>query len=195
LIEAERLVLDLIVLEITIPELIGIEAARQLLKKLIGNAAGFIFIRRFILREQRAAARILIADNHRLLADACKSMLEPDFAVVGIVTDGRDLIDAARALKPDIIILNTSMPRLNGLDAGEQIKRKLPATKLVFLTASLKADIVAEVFRRGASACVPMQAAGEELVIAIRKANRGESYLSPLIATDNQAGHLVPSFL
>jgi DNA-binding NarL/FixJ family response regulator len=82
-------------------------------------------------------------------------MLEPDFAIVGIVTDGRDLIDEARALKPDIIILNTSMPRLNGLDAGEQIKRKLPATKLVFLTASLKADIVAEVFRRGASACVP----------------------------------------
>jgi DNA-binding NarL/FixJ family response regulator len=136
------------------------------------------------VREQRAAARILIADNHRLLADACKSMLEPDFAIVGIVTDGRDLIDAAPALKPDIIILNTSMPRLNGLDAGEQIKRKLPAIKLVFLTASLKADIVAEVFRRGASACVPMQAAGEELVIAIRKVNRGESYLSPLIATD-----------
>jgi DNA-binding NarL/FixJ family response regulator len=70
------------------------------------------------VREQRAAARILIADNHRLLADACKSMLEPDFAIVGIVTDGRDLIDAARTLKPDIIILNTSMPRLNGLDFG-----------------------------------------------------------------------------
>jgi CheY-like chemotaxis protein len=75
LIEAERLVPDLIVLEITIPELIGIEAARQLLKKLIGNAAGFIFIRRFILREQRAAARILIADNHRMHARACWSRI------------------------------------------------------------------------------------------------------------------------
>jgi DNA-binding NarL/FixJ family response regulator len=136
------------------------------------------------VREQRPAARILIADDHRLLADACKSMLEPEFAIVGIVTNGSDLTDAASALKPDIVILDASLPPLNGLDAGAQIKRQMPAAKLVFLTKDSRVDVTAEAFRRGASACVPMQAAGEELVIAIRKVNRGESYLSPLIARD-----------
>lgn len=136
------------------------------------------------MREQRPAARILIADDHRLLADACKSMLEPEFAIVGIVTNGIDLMDAASALNPDIVILDASLPPLNGLDAGAQIKRQMPAAKLVFLTKDSRPDVTAEAFRKGASACVPMQAAGEELVIAIRKVNRGESYLSPLIARD-----------
>jgi DNA-binding NarL/FixJ family response regulator len=86
------------------------------------------------MREQRPAARILIADDHRLLADACKSMLEPEFTIVGIVTSGIDLMDAASALNPDIVILDASLPPLNGLDAGAQIKRQMPATKLVFLT-------------------------------------------------------------
>ena len=111
-------------------------------------------------------------------------MLEPEFAIVGIVTNGYDLMDAASALKPDIVIVDSSLPPLNGLDAGAQVKRKLPAAKLVFLTEDLSAEVTAEVFRRGASACVPMQAAGQELVIAIRKVNRGESYLSTLIARD-----------
>ncbi len=136
------------------------------------------------MREQRPVARILIADDHRLLADACKSMLEPEFAIVGIVTNGSDLMDAASALNPDIVILDASLPPLNGLDSCEQIKRQIPAAKLVFLTKDPRADVTAEAFRRGASACVPMQAAGEKLVIAIRKASRGESYLSPLFARD-----------
>jgi DNA-binding NarL/FixJ family response regulator len=139
------------------------------------------------LREQRPTARILIADDHRLLADACKSMLEPEFAIVGIVTNGSDLMDAASVLKPDIVIVDSGLPPLNRLDAGAQIKCKLPAVKLVFLTKDLRADVTAEAFRRGASGCVPMQAAGEELVVAIRKVNRGESYLSPLIARDTVA--------
>jgi DNA-binding NarL/FixJ family response regulator len=71
------------------------------------------------LRAQRAAARILIADDHQLLADACKSMLEPEFSVVGSVTDGCDLADAVDAFKPDIVLLDIYMPNLNGLDAGE----------------------------------------------------------------------------
>ena len=126
------------------------------------------------MREQRPAARILIADDHQLLADACKSLLEPEFSVVGIVTDGRNVADAVAELKPDIIILDIYMPRLNGLDAGEQVKQKTPGIKLIFLTMTLAADVAAEAFRRGASGYVLKQSAGEELLLAVRKVNRGE---------------------
>lgn len=136
------------------------------------------------MREQRPAARILIADDHQLLADACKSLLEPEFAVVGIVTDGRHLAEAVAKLNPDIIILDIYMPQLNGLDAGEQVKKKTPKIKLVFLTMTLAADVAAEAFRRGASGYVVKQSAGDELLLAVRKVNRGGSYLSPLIAKE-----------
>jgi DNA-binding NarL/FixJ family response regulator len=133
---------------------------------------------------QRPVARILIADDHRLFADACTGILEPEFAVVGIVVDGRNLLDTALTLKPDVILLDISMPRLNGLDAGEQIKRKMPATRLIFLTMSMSPEVVADAFRRGASAYVTKQSAGVELPLAIRKVMRGESYLSPLVARE-----------
>lgn len=136
------------------------------------------------MREQKPAARILIADDHQLLADACKSLLEPEFQVVGIVADGRCLMTAAAELKPDIIILDIYMPHLNGLDAGEQIHHKMPSVKLVFLTMTMEADVAAEAFRRGASAYVLKQSAGDELLLAIRKVNQGASYLSPLIAKE-----------
>jgi DNA-binding NarL/FixJ family response regulator len=136
------------------------------------------------VKEQRPAARILIADDHQLIADACKSLLEPEFSVVGIVTDGRLIVDAVAELKPDIIILDIYMPRLNGLDAGEQVKQKTPKVKLVFLTMTLAADVAAEAFRRGGSGYVLKQSAGTELLLAVRRVNRGESYLSPLIAKE-----------
>ncbi len=134
--------------------------------------------------ERKPAARLLIADDHKLLAEACKSVLEPEFEVVGIVTDGRALLKAAAELKPDVIILDIAMPHLNGLDAGEQIKHKWPSIKLVFLTMNLTADVAAEAFRRGASAYVLKHSAAEELVTAINKVVHGESYLSPLIARE-----------
>jgi DNA-binding NarL/FixJ family response regulator len=136
------------------------------------------------MREPRPAARILIADDHQLLADACKNLLEPEFLVVGVVTDGRDLADAVAAYKPDIVLLDIYMPLLNGLDAGEQVKKKYRGIKLIFLTMTLAADIAAEAFRRGASGYVLKQSAGAELLVAVRKVNRGESYLSPLIAKE-----------
>jgi DNA-binding NarL/FixJ family response regulator len=110
--------------------------------------------------------------------------LEPEFLVVGIVTDGRDLVNATAEFKPDIILLDIYMPRLNGLDAGEQIKKTNPRIKLVFLTMTMEADMAAEAFRRGASGYVLKQSAGTELLLAIRKVDRGESYLSPLIAKE-----------
>jgi len=136
------------------------------------------------MREPRPSARILIADDHQLLAEACKSLLEPEFLVVGVVTDGRDLADAVAAYKPDIVLLDIYMPLLNGLDAGEQVKKKCRGIKLIFLTMTLAADIAAEAFRRGASGYVLKQSASTELLLAVRKVNRGESYLSPLIAKE-----------
>jgi DNA-binding NarL/FixJ family response regulator len=136
------------------------------------------------LREQRPASRILIVDDHQLMADACKNLLEPEFLVVGIVMDGLHLADAVTELKPNIILLDIYMPHLNGLDAGEQIKKKNPGIKLIFLTMTLAADIAAEAFRRGASGYALKQSAGTELLHAVRKVNRGESYLSPLVAKE-----------
>lgn len=136
------------------------------------------------MREQKPSARILIADDHRLLADACKSLLEPEFQVVGIVADGRCMVDSAIELKPDIIILDISMPHLNGLDAGAQVKQKSPGIKLVFLTMNMEAAIAAEAFRRGGSAYVLKQSAADELLTAVRKVKQGLSYLSPLIAQE-----------
>jgi DNA-binding NarL/FixJ family response regulator len=133
---------------------------------------------------RKPLARLIIADDHRLLADACRNLLEPEFEVVDIVTDGRNLVQSALRLKPDVIILDIAMPRLNGLDAGEQIKNKLPATKLLFLTMNSSTDMAAEAFRRGAAAYVLKHSAAEDLLVALRKVVQGESYLSPLIARE-----------
>jgi DNA-binding NarL/FixJ family response regulator len=133
---------------------------------------------------RKPAARLLIADDHQVLADAIKSVLEPEFEVLAVVTDGRSLVKSAIATRPDVVILDISMPQLNGLDAAEQIKDKLPLVKLVFLTMNSSAEVAAEAFRRGASAFVLKQSAADELLAAVRKVVRGESYLSPLIARE-----------
>jgi len=135
----------------------------------------------------KPAARLLIADDHKILADLCKQMLEPEFEVIDVVTDGRSLLLAAAESKPDIIIVDINMPQLNGLDAGEQIKKKLPRTKLVYLTMNMSAEIAAEAFRRGASAFVLKQSAAEELRRAIYDVLKGQTYLSPLIAGETVA--------
>jgi DNA-binding NarL/FixJ family response regulator len=134
--------------------------------------------------ENRHRARVLIADDHKLVAEACKGLLEPEFDVVGTVSDGRALLQAAAELRPDVVILDISMPQLNGLDAGEQIKQKSRGTKLIFLTMMLGPDVAAEAFRRGASGYVLKHCNAEELVIAVRRVLKGESYLSPAITKD-----------
>src|SRR3954468_12207649 len=128
--------------------------------------------------------RILIADDHLFIAEACKNLLEPEFDVVGIVADGHALIQAAADLRPHLAIVDIAMPQLNGLDAGEQIKKAHPATKLIFLTMTLAADVAAEAFRRGASGYVVKHSSAEELLVAVRRVLRGESYLSPLITKE-----------
>jgi DNA-binding NarL/FixJ family response regulator len=134
--------------------------------------------------ENRHRARILIADDHVLVAEACKSLLEPEFDIVGMVADGRALLQAASELRPDVVILDISMPQLNGLDAGEQVKQKNRATKLIYLTMIQGPDVAAEAFRRGASGYVLKHCSAEELIVAVRRVLRGDSYLSPLITRD-----------
>lgn len=125
--------------------------------------------------------RILIADDHPMVADSCRNLLEPEYEVVGKVADGRALVLAAARLRPDLILLDISMPLLNGLDAGQQIKQLLPAVKLVYLTMNLDRDLAVEAFRRGASAYLLKTCAASELVTAIREVLNDRSYLSPSI--------------
>ncbi len=134
--------------------------------------------------------RLLIADTHILFAEACQHMLEPEFDVVGIVTDGRAAIEAAVALKPNIVILEVSLPYLNGLEAAAQIKHRLRYIRLIFTTANLDPEVAAEAFRQGSSGYVPKQSRSEDLVTAIRTVARGHSYLSSLIARETIA-HLL----
>jgi DNA-binding NarL/FixJ family response regulator len=127
---------------------------------------------------------LLIADDHTLLAEACKTFLEPEFEVVGIADNGRTLLHLVNDLKPDVVVLDIAMPQLNGLDAADQIKQMLPTTKLVFVTMNMSAEVAAEAFRRGASGYVVKSAGAEELVTAIRRSLKSESYLSPVITKE-----------
>ena len=129
-------------------------------------------------------SRVLIADDHNLVAELCKRLLENDFDVVGSVTDGRALVRAASELKPDVIVLDIAMPVLNGLDAGRQIKKILPAVKLVFLTMNPDADVAAEAFTRGASGYLLKTCAAAEMVQAVHQVLRGKTYLCKALSRD-----------
>ena len=126
--------------------------------------------------------RILLADDHTMLLDAFRRLLEPTCDVVGAVPDGRALLEAAPRLKPDIIVADISMPLLNGLDACRQLQPRLPQTRWVFLTVNEDPDVAVEVFRLGGLGYLLKSSAASELFLAIPKAMRGEPYLTPLIA-------------
>src|SRR5579864_8100736 len=114
-------------------------------------------------------SRILIADDHDLVAELCKRLLETEFDVVGVVTDGRALVRAAGELKPDVIIVDIAMPILNGLDAGRQVKEMLPTVKVVYLTMNPDPEVAAEAFARGASGYLLKTCAAAEMVQAVRE--------------------------
>jgi len=129
-------------------------------------------------------SRILIADDHTLVAELCKRLLEKEFDVVGVVSDGRALLRAASELKPDVILVDVAMPILNGLDAGRQVKEMLPSVKLVYLTMNPDAEVAAEAFARGASGYLLKTCASSEMVLAVRDALRGKSYVSQGLSKD-----------
>jgi DNA-binding NarL/FixJ family response regulator len=129
-------------------------------------------------------SRILIADDHNLVAELCKRLLETEFDVVGVVSDGRALARAAGELRPDVVIVDVAMPVLNGLDAGRQVKEMLPAVKLIYLTMNPDVEVAAEAFRRGASGYLLKTCAATEMVLAVREVLRGKSYVSRALSRD-----------
>ena len=125
---------------------------------------------------------MFLADDHSLLLEAFSKLLEPKFDVVGTATDGRQMLSQVRKLQPDVVVLDISMPNLNGFDAGEKLKKMLPHVKLVFLTQNDDPDTVAEAFRIGANGYLLKNSAASELFEAIDTViNRG-NYLTPEIA-------------
>jgi DNA-binding NarL/FixJ family response regulator len=128
--------------------------------------------------------RVLIADDHTFVAEACVTLLEPEFEVVGIVADGQALLEKAPDLKPDIIVLDVGMPLLNGLEAGKRIKSLIRTVKIVYLTMNNDLGIAAEAFRLGASGYLLKTSAASELASAIREVLKGKLYVSPLITKD-----------
>src|SRR5262245_37107606 len=134
--------------------------------------------------------RVLIADDHILILEAFKRLLEPEFDVVGTVAAGRALIASAAELKPDVIVLDILMPLLNGLDAGRQVKQLLPSVKLIYLTMDQDPDLAAEAFRLGASGYVLKNSAANELSFAIHEGVKGRSYVTPLM-TEGRAGSFI----
>jgi DNA-binding NarL/FixJ family response regulator len=112
-------------------------------------------------------SRILIADDHRLVAELCQKLLESEFDVVGIVNDGHALIRATAELKPNVIIVDIAMPLLNGLDAARQVKERHPAIKVILLTMNHD-EIAAEAFRLGASGYLLKTCAAAEMMTAVR---------------------------
>lgn len=125
--------------------------------------------------------RVLIADDHTLIAELCKKLLEPEFEIVATVSDGRALVKTALALKPDVIIVDIAMPLLNGLDASQQVRALLPHAKLIFLTMNNDIELAAEAFRRGASGYLLKTCAASEMAKAVREVLRGMTYMSSSI--------------
>jgi DNA-binding NarL/FixJ family response regulator len=129
-----------------------------------------------------ARPRVLIADDHKIVVEGLKKMLEPDFDIACTVEDGRELVTAVEKHQPDVIIADISMPMLNGIDAIRQIKKVHKTIKVVFLTMQLDVAYAVSAFKAGASGYVLKHSAPDELVTAIREALKGRTYVTPLIA-------------
>jgi DNA-binding NarL/FixJ family response regulator len=131
--------------------------------------------------------RVLIADDHCIVAEGLRSLLEKSCEVVGLIQDGRQLLVEAPKLKPDVIVLDISMPLLNGLDAAQRLKQSLPGAKFVFLTTQDDANLAAAALGLGAVGYVLKHAATSELLKAISAVLQGNSYVTPKLRSENRA--------
>ena len=128
--------------------------------------------------------RVLLADDHSLVLEGLAKLVTEDCDLVGKVEDGRALIQAAQQLEPDVIVLDISMPKLNGLDAGRQLKKLLPSIKLIYLTMHADPLYAKEAFQIGASGFLLKRSAASELMQAIHAVMKGQFYVTPAIAKD-----------
>lgn len=132
-------------------------------------------------------ARVLLADDHRIVAEGLESLLSEDFDLVGTVRDGDALIAAARRLHPDVIVTDISMPGTNGLDAIRELRRQGITAKVVTLTMHADPQLAVDALRSGATAYVLKHSAGDELIAAVREVLHGRTYVTGLIAKEVRA--------
>jgi DNA-binding NarL/FixJ family response regulator len=125
--------------------------------------------------------RVLIADDHALVAEGLSSLLAEKYQIVGISPNGRRLLVDAAELKPDVIVLDIGMPELNGIEAAVQLGKTLPTAKLVFVTQRVDVQYLRAAFRAGGAAYVAKQSATQELLTAMERALAGEVYVTPLL--------------
>jgi len=133
--------------------------------------------------------RLLLADDHKIVLEGLRGILEPEFEIVGAVEDGCALVTEAERLSPDVVVADISMPGLNGMDAARQIKKMDEQIKIVFLTMHSDVSYAAGAFDAGASGFVLKHSAPQELITAIREAMQGRTYVTPMIA-----GELIGSY-
>ena len=126
--------------------------------------------------------RVLLADDHRIVAEGLKSLLTAEFELVGVVEDGLALVEAAKRLNPDVIVADISMPRLNGLDAVTRLKKDNPGIRIVVLTMHPEVAYARRALDAGASGFVLKHAAPAELITALKAVLAGKTYLTPAIA-------------
>ena len=128
--------------------------------------------------------KIFLADDHTMFAQGLRSLLEDEFDLVGTVADGQALVESAPRLNPDVIVVDISMPVLNGFDAVRELKKAGTTAKIIFLTMHADERLMAEAFRCGGNGYVLKQSAGEELISAIRQVLAGQQYVTPLVAAE-----------
>jgi DNA-binding NarL/FixJ family response regulator len=133
--------------------------------------------------------RVLLADDHKIVLEGLRGILDPEFEIVGAVEDGRALVAEAERLSPDVVVADISMPGLNGMDAARQIKKMDEHIKIIFLTMHHDVSYAVGAFNAGASGFVLKHSAAHELITAIREAMQGRTYVTPMIA-----GELIGSY-
>lgn len=129
-------------------------------------------------------ARVLLGDDHALILEGLRNALQAQYEIVGLAKDGRALVQAAERLKPDLIVVDISMPLLNGFEAAKQIKKSLPHTRVIFLSQHLNPAYLKQALRLGASGYVLKAGATEELQQAIEAVLRGKTYITPSFGED-----------
>src|ERR1035437_4108276 len=138
-------------------------------------------------------ARILLADDHALTLEGIRAVLEPHHEIVGMVMDGRALLDAALRLQPDLVVLDITMPLLNGIDAAVKIKKSLPGVKLLFVTMHVNPAYLEAALNAGATGYVLKSSAREELLHAIKSVLNGHIYVTPSLSSEHLERFTNPS--
>jgi DNA-binding NarL/FixJ family response regulator len=144
-----------------------------------------------LMKSNKARPRVLLADDHSIMAERLRSLLEDSCEVVGIVQNGRQLLDLAPKLMPDVVVLDVGMPLINGLDAAKQLRQSSPSIKLVFLTMADDAALATAALELGAIGYVLKHAASSELLRAISEVLQGRPYVTPRLRSANWAARKV----